>query len=79
MHSCDSAAEETMPKVNRGKGNMSKQEDHESDYSELDSGSQSDSSMDLSETSEDEDFIVVSNLFYLFIYFFFRKTLIKYI
>lgn len=73
MHSRDSAAEETMPKVNRGKGNMSKQEDNESDYSEFDS--ESDSSMDLSETSEDEDFIAVSNLFY----YFFRKTLIKYI
>ena len=57
-------------KVNRGKGQMAKttEEDHDSDFSNpnegFDSGSDSDSSMDLSENTSDEDFIDVSNLFY---------------
>jgi hypothetical protein len=57
-------------KVNRGKGKMAKttEEDHDSDFPDpnegFDSASDSDSSMDLSENTSDEEFIDVSNLFY---------------
>ena len=58
-----SATEEKMTKV--------KKNEEQSDLSDsevFDSESEGDSSMmDLSETSEDEDFIVVSNLFYYYL------------